>query len=147
MRRDNLVPENETASTSAFKLKSGDYLHHSDPCYSEEPEVFNPEISLVRESGSVEVGQGNLRPNEAGFSMCKGRVIAERIYLHWVAGFLYNWEIEPRDAGWKIPGHISAAGVCKPNRDVWVNIFGRVETRNQKIKAERPSNKLSKKWV
>lgn len=82
MRRDNLVPENETASTSAFKLKSGDYLHHSDPCYFEEPEVFKPEISLVRESGSVEVGQGNLRPNGAGFSMCKGRVIAERTYLH-----------------------------------------------------------------
>ncbi len=132
IRRDNLVPENETASTSAFKLKSGDYLHafhylhHSDPDYFEEPERFKPERFLVREGGSVEVGQGTLRPYGAGFSMCKGRVIAERMCLHLVAGILHHWEMEPTGAGWTVPGHVSAAGVCKPNKDVRVNVFRRI---------------------
>ena len=132
VRRDNLVPGYETAPNSAFKLKSGDYLHafhylhHSDPKYFEEPETFKPERFLVRNSGSPEVNQGTLRPYGAGFSMCKGRIIAERICLYVVAGVLYNWEIKAVDAHWNVPGHISAAGVCKPNRDVRVKIFRRL---------------------
>ena len=132
IRRDNLVPGHETASTSAFKLKSGDYLHafhylhHSDPIYFEEPETFKPERFLVREGGSVEISQGTLRPYGAGFSMCKGRVIAERICLHLVAGILHNWEIEPTSASWEVPGHVSAAGVCKPNKDVRVKMLRRI---------------------
>ena len=129
MKKDHLIPENETATISAFKLKSGDYihafhyLHHTDPNHFEEPEIFKPERFLFRKGGSVEVIQGTLRPYGAGFSMCKGRVIAERICLHLVAGILHNWEIEPIGAGWVVPGHVSAAGVCKPNKDVRVNLF------------------------
>ena len=136
VKRDCLVPENETATMSAFKLKPGDYihafhyLHHRDPNFFEEPEKFKPERFLIREGGSVEFGQGTLRqgtlrPYGSGFSMCKGRFIAERICLHLVAGILHNWEIEHMGAGWEIPGHVSAAGVCKPNKDIRVNLFRR----------------------
>lgn len=60
--------------------------------------------------------------------MCKGRVIAERICLHLVAGILHNWETEPTSASWEIPGHVSAAGlgVCKPNKDVRVKMLRRI---------------------
>lgn len=55
--------------------------------------------------------------------MCKGRVIAKRICLHLVAGILRNWETEPTSASWEVPGHVSAAGVCKPHKDVRVKML------------------------
>ncbi len=132
VKKDNFFLENETASTSGFKLKAGDYihafhyLHHPDPNYFEEPDVFKPERFLVRDGGHVAVDQRTLRPYGAGFSMCKGRIIAERICLHLVAGILHVWDIDPAGLGWKVPGHVSAAGVCKPNKDVRVKMFRRI---------------------
>ena len=132
IRRDNLVPETETAPTSAFKLKAGDYLHafhylhHTDPEHFEEPERFKPERFLIREAGSMVVSQRTLRPYGAGVSMCKGRVVAERVCMHMVAGLLHHWEFEPAGFGWKIPGHISAAGICKPSEDVRVHVSRKI---------------------
>lgn len=60
------------------------------------------------------------------FSMCKGRVIAERICLHLVAGILHNWEIERTSASSEVPGHVRAAGVCKPNKDARVKMLRRI---------------------
>lgn len=109
LRRDNLVPQNKMASTSAIKLKSGDYLHafhylhHSDPKYFDELGIFEPEKFLDREGGSLQVDPRTLRPYGAGFSMCKKRVIiAGRSCLHLVAELLHDWEVEPADTGYKV---------------------------------------------
>ena len=40
--------------------------------------------------------------------------------MHLVAGILHNWDIEPTSASWEVPGHVSATGVCRHNKDVRV---------------------------
>ena len=39
--------------------------------------------------------------------------------INLVAAILHTWDIEPADPeGWKIPDHISVAGLCKPVQNV-----------------------------
>ena len=129
LKATSMIQKGETIANATHVLNTGDYvyafhyLHHGDSKYFEDPETWRPSRFLVRsldsDAVSYKVNQKTLRPYGAGISMCKGRVIAERVCLYAVASILHNWEIEPADAnGWIVPGHISAAGVCKPDRDI-----------------------------
>lgn len=128
VRGDHLIPTTDDSDAkTSHKIRSGDYihalhyLHHSDPKYFADPQAFKPERFLVP-SGKMEVDQGTLRPYGAGISMCKGRVVAERVILYTVAAFLQTWSMEPGNGAreWNIPDHVSAAGVCKPKQDLRV---------------------------
>lgn len=111
------------------------YLHHTDPVYFEDPNTYRPERFLRRvetneKPGSIGshqttvVDQMTLRPYGSGNSVCIGRVLAERVCLYLVASILHTWDIQPADlaTGWVIPGHISMAGVCSPDKDVRAKI-------------------------
>ena len=129
VKKEACIPADEEAASSIMhKLSPGDYvhtfhhLHHRDPKFFPDPQAFKPERFLIRVENGFKIDQGTLRPYGAGFSMCKGKVIAERVILYTVAAILQDWEMEPANAaiGWKIPSHISTAGVCKPKEDVRV---------------------------
>ena len=131
VKKETFVPASEdVASDIAHQLHPGDYihtlhyLHHQDPKFFPDPQAFKPERFLIREGNDTKVNQGTLRPYGAGISLCKGRIIAERVILYTVAAILHCWDIEPADSavGWKIPHQVSAAGVCKPKEDVRVVI-------------------------
>ena len=126
VKKETFIPVGE--SRAMHKLNSGDYihalhhLHHTDPRFFPDPQAFRPERFLIRDECGLKASQGTLRPYGAGFSMCKGRVIAERTILFTVAAILQGWDIEPTDVatGWKIPDHIGTAGVSKPKEDIRV---------------------------
>ena len=129
---DHLIPTTDDCDARpSHKLRPGDYihalhyLHHSDPKYFADPQAFKPERFLTGSGGkdkTTQIDQGTLRPYGVGISMCKGRVVAERVVLHAVAAFLHTWKMEPGNGakGWMVPDHLSAAGVCKPKQDVRV---------------------------
>lgn len=132
VRGDQLIPATDDSDAAvSHQLCSGDYihalhyLHHGDPKYFPDPQTFKPERFLIP-GDEMQVDQAALRPYGAGISMCKGRVIAERVILYTVAAFLQTWSMEPANGAteWKIPDHVSAAGVCKPRQDLRV-LFSR----------------------
>lgn len=130
VKGDERIPasdDGDAAASSTHKLHPGDYihalhyLHHGDPKYFPDPQVFRPERFLIP-GDETKVDQRTIRPYGAGFSMCKGRVIAERVVLYTVGAILHTWNMEPGNAvkEWKMPDHVSAAGVCKPRQNVRV---------------------------
>ena len=131
VHREHMIPtSDDSGAEPSHKLRPGDYLHalhylhHSDPKYFPDPSAFRPERFLtVSRDGNDEtrVDQRTLRPYGAGVSMCKGRFVAERTVLYAAAAFLHKWDMRPASGeGWRIPRYVSAAGVCKPKRDVRV---------------------------
>lgn len=143
VQREHLIATSDDGGAEpSHRLRSGDYLHalhyihHSDPKYFPNPSAFRPErfLTVVSRDGDgndeTRVDQRTLRPYGAGVSMCKGRFVAERTVLYAAAAFLHAWDMRPPSGqGWTIPGHVSAAGVCKPQRDVRVLLSKRSNVR------------------
>ncbi|KAI9824834.1 MAG: hypothetical protein M1826_007256 [Phylliscum demangeonii] len=90
------------------------------------------------------VHPGSLRPYGGGDSMCKGRILAEKECLAFVAGLLAVWDFEPVAAGcgrggggsgssasggsggqWRIPAARKATAVALPEEDVRVRVSRR----------------------
>lgn len=92
----------------AFSLKEADCvlipadLHHTDPRYWSDPEKFIPERFVVHKVGGPDVSEiKTFRPYGGGSTMCKGRILAEKEVLSFVAVMLICWDIEPVSAeGW-----------------------------------------------
>lgn len=112
-------------------MRKGEYatlphdLHMRDSKYFKDPMKFDPERFIVQnEDGSLSTGMGTIRPYGGGYSMCKGRVYAEKECLSLVAGVLSFWDIEPADkkVGWVIPEQIKASAVSRPVHDTRVRI-------------------------
>jgi cytochrome P450 len=130
--QDVVIPGNKkSADPTSFLLHKGEYvtmphdLHMRDPKYFEEPEKFQPERFLAHsEDGTFKTDMGTMRPYGGGSSMCKGRVLAERECLSFVAGVLAFWDIEPVDkkAGWVIPGQQKTGAVSRPMHDTRARI-------------------------
>lgn len=135
---DFFIPTTDDSDAiPSHNLRPGDYihalhyLHHSDPKYFPEPKNFKPERFLTYSGDGKVMGvdQGTLRPYGAGISMCKGRVVAERVILYTVAALVQTWNMHPGNGAqeWVIPDHVSAPGVCKPRQDVRVILSRRQE--------------------
>jgi cytochrome P450 len=129
------ISDESQSNNIAFSLTKDSYvevphgLHQSDPMYFNDPSTFNPERFIDPSSASKGrksiVNQGTLRPYGGGAGMCKGRIIAERECLAFVAAILTLWDFEPADGEWKDPGHIKASAVCYPRIDPRVRITRR----------------------
>lgn len=119
----------------SYVLHKGEYatlphdLHMRDATYFKDALKFYPERFLVEnEDGSLSTEMGTIRPYGGGYSMCKGRVYAEKECLSLVAGVLAFWEIEPADkkVGWVIPEQIKTSAVSRPVHDTRVRIKRRI---------------------
>lgn len=133
---DYLIPTTDDSDvTRSHKLRPGDYihalhyLHHSDPKHFADPQNFKLERFLTSPSDDkvMSVDQGTLRPYGAGISMCKGRVVAERVIPYTVAALVHMWNMQPGNGAkeWMIPDHVSAADACKPRQDVRALVWRR----------------------
>lgn len=127
----------------SFNIPSGEYVsipygtHHHDPDYFPDPSTFDPRRFII--AGDTETNQekkgskggsrglsadiGTIRPFGGGGTACKGRLFAEREILAFVASFITMWDIQPADGKpWKVPGHVPASGVVRPDREVRVKM-------------------------
>lgn len=108
------------------------HASHMDPAYFPDPLTFNPWRFISRESTSngqenLRVKIGQLLPWGIGESQCKGRVLAERECLHFVATFLQNWDVTPvsdASGAWDISMALTIA-VARPKQKVTVRIHRR----------------------
>jgi hypothetical protein len=122
-------------NAKTYDLRKGEFvtmpheLHMLDPAYWNEPMKFQPERFLVpRDDGKLYFEQGTMRPWGGGWSMCKGRIFAERECMGLVASILHMWDIEPAtEEGFFIPGQTKGSAVSIPTRDVRVRIRRRRE--------------------
>jgi hypothetical protein len=114
---------------TTFHLEKGDAvlvpsdLHHSDPRYFTNPSAFQPERFFVEDGGAVRSEIKSIRPYGGGATMCKGRFLAEREVLAFVAGMLTCWDLEPVEgSSWEMDGKMKTSGVCSPKDDLRVSL-------------------------
>lgn len=120
-------------SLTKFKLHQGDAvlvpadLHHTDSQFFQDPEAFIPERFLVEEVDGTTTAQiKTIRPYGGGATMCKGRILAEREVLAFVAGVLVCWDLEPAPgSSWGMDARQRTSGVCKPEEDLRVRLVRR----------------------
>lgn len=126
-----ITGDKKSSDPVSYVLHKGEYatlphdLHMRDPKYFKDPLKFNPERFLAQdEDGSLSIEMGSIRPYGGGYSMCKGRVYAEKECLSLVAGVLAFWDIGPADkkVGWVIPEQIKTSAVSRPVHDTRVRI-------------------------
>ncbi|CZR58918.1 related to cytochrome P450 7B1 [Phialocephala subalpina] len=126
-----ITGDKKSSDPVSYVMRKGEYatlphdLHMRDSKYFKDPMKFDPERFIVQnEDGSLSTGMGTIRPYGGGYSMCKGRVYAEKECLSLVAGVLSFWDIEPADkkVGWVIPEQIKASAVSRPVHDTRVRI-------------------------
>ena len=93
-----------------YHIPQGDYLiiphatMQTDPRLWKDPERFDHTRFLVEGEKGLSADIGNLNPFGGGYSVCKGRLFAEREVLLFIAGFVQAWEWEPVDEVWRLPG-------------------------------------------
>ncbi|KAH8821696.1 cytochrome P450 [Xylogone sp. PMI_703] len=131
----SIALDKQDEESVSYLLKSGGYitlphdLHMRDKAYFQDPEKFIPERFLhTNEDGTVSTDIGTIRPYGGGPSMCKGRQIAERECLAFVAAVLTYWDIEPADSKklWVIPAQKKTSAVSLPVQDTRVRVKRRV---------------------
>lgn len=119
----------------SYTLKSGQYvtlphdLHMRDPAYFQDPTKFVPERFIyTKEDGTISTDMGTIRPYGGGTSMCKGRQIAERECLAFVAAMVMYWDMEPAnpEKSWTIPAQIKTSAVSLPVKETRVRVKRRV---------------------
>lgn len=126
--------QNNEASRSpaVFKLRKGDValipadLHHTDAAYFPSPKSFDPSRYITRSNGVERADIGTIRPYGGGSTMCKGRLLAEREVLSYVAAILTCWDLEPVDGShWGMRKQTKTSGVCAPADDLRVKLTPR----------------------
>lgn len=145
-------PASSALASASHQLLASSYLHiphflhHTDPSYFPDPEVFRPERFIATtEEGETKVDAKTLRPYGIGASMCKGRLFAEKEVLGFVAGFLMCWDVEALErkgrpdeveeggrkgkrekVGLKVPGNVKTSAISRPDEECRVRITRRV---------------------
>jgi len=129
MGEDARPPEANDKPTT-FHMQKGDAvlvpadLHHTDARYFPNPSQFHPERFFV------DIGEGHIqseiktiRPYGGGATMCKGRMLAEREVLAFVAAMLTCWDLEPvKGCSWDMDGRAKTSGVCRPKDNLRVSL-------------------------
>lgn len=117
---------------AVFKLRKGDValipadLHHTDPVYFPEPRKFDPSRYISKLDGAERADIGTIRPYGGGSTMCKGRLLAEREVVSYVAAVLTCWDLDPVDGGhWGMHKQTKTSGVCAPGDDLRVKFTPR----------------------
>lgn len=102
-------------------------LHHTDPRCWDQPERFIPERFISRQEDGTDVSEiKTIRPYGGGATICKGRLLAEKEVLTFVAGVLMCWDIQPvSPVGWAFPGRQKTSGVTSPKTDIRVLMTNR----------------------
>jgi len=132
MQEDLVLPASKDKDAEKFLLKKGTYahiahsIHHTDPAYFDDPQVWKADRHTKRESGDEEmsVNMGTIRPYGGGHSMCKGRAFAQKEALVFTAAFISMWDMKPAgDGAWNMPRYKPATGVYSTNDDVrvWIS--------------------------
>lgn len=119
-----------SSDDSTFSLHQSDCvlipadLHHTDPRYFNAPNQFIPERFITHTEGGTDVSEiQTIRPYGGGATMCKGRMLAEKEVLAFVAAVLVCWELEPvGEAGWSFQGRVKTSGVTSPKGDLRVRM-------------------------
>ncbi|KAJ5667260.1 hypothetical protein N7507_003124 [Penicillium longicatenatum] len=133
MGEDARSPEPKGKPT-VFPMKKGDAvlvpadLHHTDSRYFRNPSEFIPERFFVEKGdGLVHSDIKTIRPYGGGATMCKGRFLAEREVLAFVAAMLTCWDLEPvKGSSWDMDGRTKTSGVCSPKDKLRVSLKRRV---------------------
>ena len=150
MQEDLALPVSREKDAEKFLLKKGTYahiahsIHHTDPAYFDDPQVWRADRHIKREQGDeeVSVNMGTIRPygksrntfqsrnsidhriTGGGHSMCKGRAFAQKEALVFTAAFISMWDMKPVGGGaWKMPRYKPATGVYSTNDvdRVWIS--------------------------
>ncbi|KAJ5940490.1 Cytochrome P450 [Penicillium verrucosum] len=119
---------------TTFHMKKGDAvlvpsdLHHTDGRYFPNPSEFRPERFFVNaDDGHVQSEIKSIRPYGGGATMCKGRFLAEREVLAFVAAMLNCWDLEPvKGSSWDMDSRVKTSGVSSPKDNLRVNLKRRV---------------------
>lgn len=126
-RRKNSSIDKSKEAMAVFKLRKGDValipadLHHTDPIYFPSPRKFNPWRYISKSDGMDRAEIGTIRPYGGGSTMCKGRMLAEREVLSYVAAVLTCWDLEPAEGShWGMHKQKKTSGVCAPGDDLRV---------------------------
>lgn len=116
----------------SYTLSRGDFVaiphgvHQNDPRYFRDPKVFDPRRFLVpdeKNPSKLKADMRTIRPFGGGSSICKGRLVAEREILAYVAAILSMWEIAPLEPStWEFPGHKMGSAAFLPRQNVRVQI-------------------------
>jgi cytochrome P450 len=131
-RRNNGSTTDSKGAAAVFKLRKGDValipadLHHTDPVYFPAPKEFDPWRYISRSDGVERANIGTIRPYGGGSTMCKGRLLAEREVVSYVAAVLTCWDLKPVDGShWGMHKQTKTSGVCAPGDDLRVDLTPR----------------------
>lgn len=131
-RRDNGSTAGPQEAAAVFKLRKGDValipadLHHTDPVYFPSPKEFDPWRYMSRSDGVERANIGTIRPYGGGSTMCKGRLLAEREVVSYVAAVLTCWDLKPVHGNhWGMHKQTKTSGVCAPGDDLRVKVTAR----------------------
>ncbi|BCR83876.1 cytochrome P450 [Aspergillus chevalieri] len=118
-----------------YKLSKGDNIAIShgalqnDPRYFSNPSQYDPLrfITTDPDTGAKRAEMHTIKPFGGGVVRCKGRVLAERGNLAFIAAIVTMWDIEPvRGKQLVVPGRKASPGTFSPKKDVRVRMRARI---------------------
>ena len=119
----------------SYKISKGESIAiplgvlQNDTRFFSNPTQYDPLRFITRdpETGVKRAEMHSIKPFGSGISGCKGRILAERENLAYVAAILSLWDIQPtRGTQLKVPEHGSSTGTFLPSKNIRVTVQCRV---------------------